>query len=354
MQEEKIDRLTEQVKNFLSRESNVSKKINELEERVSKMNYSILENDIDRLSGGEFEESFENFIRKGISGDFITKSSLSGKNNEAGALISPTLSNRIISSINEKSPMRQLASVERISSRALDIIIEDGDFASGWVGEDEARRDTDAPALVKKTITAYEIFAQPKATQSLINDSEINVENWLVERLVDSFVKLENEAFINGDGNNKPSGILQDNKVKTVNGGNAVTIELLLELINSIDEGYLTNAHFLMNRGTLSAIQSLKDNTGRFIWQQSLTDPLKQTIFGVPVVISSNMPDVAEDNLAIAIGDFKSAYKIVDRSGIDLLRDPYTEKPFVRFYAVKRVGGGVVNPEAIKFAKFTA
>ena len=108
-----------------------------------------------------------------------------------------------------------------------------------------------------------------------------------------------------------------------------------------------------MNRGTLSAIQSLQDKTGRFIWQQSLTDPLQQSIFGIPIVISSHMPEIKADSLSIAIGDFKSAYKIVDRSGINLLRDPYTDKPFVRFYAVKRVGGDVVNPEAIKFAKFS-
>jgi HK97 family phage major capsid protein len=125
-------------------------------------------------------------------------------------------------------------------------------------------------------------------------------------------------------------------------------------LISELEEGYLSNASFLMNRKTLSSIQGLKDNTGRFIWQQSLSDPLKQTIFGVPVVISSHMPDIEDNALAIAIGDFNSGYKIVDRANITLVRDPYTEKPYVKFYAVKRVGGDVINPEAIKFAKFSS
>ena len=108
-----------------------------------------------------------------------------------------------------------------------------------------------------------------------------------------------------------------------------------------------------MNRKTLSIIQGLTDDAGRFIWQQSLSDPLKQTIFGVPVEISSHMPDIGAEQLAIALGDFASGYKIVDRSGINLMRDPYTDKPFVKFYSVKRVGGDVVNPDALKFAKFS-
>ena len=250
--------------------------------------------------------------------------------------------------------MRQIASVETISTRALDVIIDSGAFAAGWVGEEEARGDTATPALIKKTIHVHEIFAQPKATQSLINDSEINVEQWLLDRLSDSFVKLENEAFISGDGNDKPKGLLLNDQVEQIELGKNVTADSLLKLINSLDEGYLANASFLMNRNTLSAIQSLKDQTGRFIWQQSLTDALQQSIFGIPVVISSNMPDIEPNKVAIAIGDFKCAYKIVDRSGINLLRDPYTEKPFIRFYAVKRVGGDIVNPKAIKFARFTA
>jgi HK97 family phage major capsid protein len=187
----------------------------------------------------------------------------------------------------------------------------------------------------------------------LIDDSEIKIENWLSERIVDSFVKLENEAFITGDGTNKPNGFLVNGKIKQIDGGNSVSPDKLLYLMNNLDEGYLANASFVMNRKTLSSIQGLKDKEGRFIWTQSLADPLKQTIFGILVYVSSHMPDVAKDKLSIALGDFKSAYKIVDRAEINLMRDPYTEKPFVKFYAVKRVGGDVVNPSAIKLAKFS-
>ena len=352
MQENPIQQISVNVQKFLARESKTSEKINQIESKLNKMNSYFVNTPIDAATDHAEKSVMNNFVRKGITSDLQTKS-FSGKVEEAGILITPTLSKNIISAINAKSPMRQLASVEKISTRSLDIIIEDGKFSSGWVGEVSPRDETETPALVKKTIHLHETFAQPKATQSLLDDAENSIEHWLKERLVDSFVKLENEAFINGNGEDKPHGLLTNEHVERINVGEVVTADILIKLINSVNEGYLSNASFLMNRNTLSAIQSIQDQTGRFIWQQSLTDSMQQNIFGIPVIISSNMPDIGNDALSIAVGDFKSAYKIVDRSGIQMLRDPYTEKPFIRFYAVKRVGGDVVNPEAIKFAKFS-
>lgn len=136
----------------------------------------------------------------------------------------------------------------------------------GFAAEAGARNATDTPNLRKKTIHIHEIYAQPKATQNIIDDSEIDIENWLVERLADSFVKLENQTFISGDGDNKPFGLLtNDHQVEKVNVDNAITSDILLALINSLEKGYLGNASFLMNRKTLSLIQGLKDETGRFI-----------------------------------------------------------------------------------------
>lgn len=142
-------------------------------------------------------------------------------------------------------------------------------------------------------------------------------------------------------------------KIEKLDAGKNVTPEMLIDLINSMDEEYLANATFLMNRTTLSEIQKLRDGNGRFIWQQSLSESFGQTIFGIPIVCCSNMPSIKQNACAIAIGDFKAAYKIVDRMNINIMRDPYTEKPFVKFYAVKRVGGDVINQAAIKLAKFT-
>ena len=348
----KIDEISLDIKSFLGRSAKSDQKIIEIEGKINKMQNYFLRPETENNINSEEKSAFNSFIRKGIKSDFVTKS-FNGGADDGGVLITSSLSQQIIAGINASSPMRQLSSVESISTRSLDIVVEDGAFASGWVTEAGTRSDTDTPHLRKKTIHAHEIYAQPKATQSIIDDSEINIENWLVSRLTDSFVKLENEAFILGDGNNKPFGLLTNTDISRIDIGTTVEAEMLLNLINSLEEGYLANASFLMNRKTLSAIQALTDKTGRFIWQQSLSDPLKQTIFGVPVVITSYMPDVAKDSLSIAIGDFKSAYKIVDRSNINLVRDPYTDKPYIKFYAVKRVGGDVINPDAVKFAKFS-
>ncbi len=352
MQENKINEMASDIKNFMSRESKKSIKINKLEEKINKMQNYMSRPEMMNMDNTEEQSSFSDYIRKGVQGNLTTKS-LSGGEEEAGVVITPTLSKQIISMVNQRSVMRQIVSVEKISTRSLDIIYEDGNFAAGWVAEAAGRDVTDTPKLKKKSIHTHEIYAQPKATQSLIDDTEINIENWLGERVADSFIKLENEAFVSGDGANKPNGFLLNAKIEKIETGNAVNVEMLLKLINSLDEGYLSNASFIMNRKTLSSIQGLKDEGGRFIWNQSLANPLQQTIFGIPVVISSHMPDVEADKLAIALGDFKSAYKVVDRTGINLMRDPYTEKPFVKFYAVKRVGGDVINPSAVKLAKFT-
>ena len=353
MQENQIEEISGNVKKFLAKESEVTKKITQIENKVSKMQNYFSRPDTFSDDSALEVKSFNDYLRRGVEGDLITKK-LSGDVGEAGVALVPTLSKQVINKINAISPMRQLASIESISTRALDILIEDDAFASGWVAEAGVRDVSDSAKLVKKTINAHELYAQPKATQSIMDDAEINLDSWLVERLVDSFIKKENEAFITGDGNNKPHGLLRNQNIAQIDVRATVDPEMFLELISALDEAHLSNASFLMNRKTLSAVQSLKDQTGRFIWQQSLSGPLKQTIFGIPVVVCSHMPDVAEDSLSVAFGDFRAAYKVVDRSGISLVRDPYTDKPFIKFYAVKRVGGDVVNPVALKFAKFAA
>ncbi len=350
---QKLEQIADNVQTILDSEVKKISNIKELEIKFNNLQNAIASPLNSCFENSEERKAFSDYLRNGRMSDFITKS-LSTDAGEAGVAVVSDLNIKIISEVNARSVIRQLASIETISTNALDLIIEDGRFNSGWVGEADERAVTDTPKLIKKTISVHELYAQPKATQKLIDDAAIDINSWLVERLVDSFIKAENEAFIIGDGDKKPFGILTNADVKKVDTGAVVTAEILLELINELDEEYIANASFLMNRSTLASIQSLKDETGRFIWQQSLSEPLKQTIFGIPVFCSSYMPNVGENNLAIAIGDFKTAYKIVDRANIGVMRDPYTEKPFVKFYAVKRVGGDVVMPSALKFAKFSA
>jgi len=334
LQHKQIEAIADNVQTVLNNELQSISKYKELENKFNNLQNAIFNPFTIPDCNPEEEKAFGDYLRKGIVSEFVTKS-LSTTTGEAGVVIVNNL-------------------IETISTSALDFIIEDGKFISGWIGEAEAREVTETPKLKKKTIAVHELYAQPKATQKLIDDSAIDINSWLAERLADSFIKAENEAFITGDGDKKPFGILTNEDITRIDTGNAVTPDILLKLINALDEEHIANASFLMNRSTLASIQGLKDENGRFIWQQSLSEPLKQTIFGIPVFCSAHMPNVGENKLAIVIGDFKAAYKIVDRAGIGIMRDPYTDKPFIKFYAVKRVGGDVIVPSALKFAKFSS
>ena len=170
--------------------------------------------------------------------------------------------------------MRQIASVEKILIRLLDIIYEKGDFVADWVAESIKRADTAIPKLKRKSINAHEIYAQPKATQSLIDNAEVNIKNWLAERVANRFIKLGNEAFFAGGGANKPNDFLLDAKTQEIKSGNTAIVEMLIKLINSLDDVYVANASFIMNRKSLYLIQGLKDENGRLIWNQSLANPL--------------------------------------------------------------------------------
>lgn len=348
----RIDNINEQVEGFIGRQQKSANKINQLEQNIKELHNCLASSEMEYVPEIETRSTFSEFIRKGSDGDLTVKS-LNNAEEVGGVLLVPKLYQRIISEITACSPMRQLASIETISTNALDVISEDGNFSGGWVSDTEERPETETPKLNRQRIFVHELYAQPKASQALLNDAAIQVESWLAERLRDCFVRAENEAFINGDGNKKPKGILSyAEEIDILKVEKDITASVLLDLISSLAEEHLANATFLMNRTTLAAIQKLTDNDGRFIWQPSLSDSFKHTIFGIPVMVCANMPSIAEDALAIALGDFRTGYKIVDRSQISLMRDPYTDKPFIKFYAVKRVGGDVVNPNAIKLARF--
>lgn len=343
----------EQIKNINNNFEEITGKINVLEKKLDNTEQLFTRPEYFSSHDMEYKEAFNDYLRQGLESDLLKKS-LTTDPQEAGAVIVPALHSSIISAVATRSPMRQIASIETISTNALDVIIEDGQFTCGWIGEAEERDPTNTPKLKQKRIAVAEVYAQPMASQKLIDDANINIENWLVERLSDSFVRAENNAFILGDGDKKPKGFLLDKDIKIIDAGTDLNTEMLLHFIATLEEEYLAGATFLMNRQTLTHIQGLKDNTGRFIWQPALSDSLKQTIFGIPVLCASDMPDIADTARAIALGDFRAGYKIVDRSNISIMRDPYTNKPFVKFYAVKRVGGDVVNPDAIKIAQFKA
>ena len=300
------------------------------------------------------KSQMSNYLRKGELTMELKNNYLASNNGGAG-LIVPSISNKIIADINLLSPMRKIASVESISSNELEVFSEDGQFEAGWVSEEAERKTTTTPKLKQQKITLHELYATPMATQRLLEDAAIDIERWIEERLVDAFIRLENDVFINGNGENKPTGILQNQGIKTVNtqDGQKICVQDILNLLNQLPECYFANAAFLMNRATLAYIQTLQDENGRFIWQPAYVESQPQTLFGIPVYCCGQMPTIQQGGKVIALADFKNAYKIVDRNGILIMRDHYTSPPFIKFYATKRVGADVVNTNAIKILTCT-
>jgi HK97 family phage major capsid protein len=308
-------------------------------------------------SSRQHKSAFLNYIRKGVESDLlnIEKKALSiAVDADGGFLVPQEISKKVIKLAQEISPMRQLASVEEISTDSLDIIEDFNLATASWSAtESAAVVETATPQIGRKTILVNELYAQPKATQRLIDDNQFNAESWLIEKLAEIFAKTENSTFVNGDGVGKPKGFLTYTDIGTINSGvsAAVTADSVVRLVYSLKEDYMANATFLMNRQTVQQVRLLKDTTNNYIWNPSFVSGKDDTLFGIPVKQAVDMPIPAANANAIALADFKKAYQIVDRFGIRILRDPYTEKPFVKFYATKRVGGDVVCKDAIKFLK---
>ncbi|MFI4983865.1 MAG: phage major capsid protein [Rickettsiales bacterium] len=310
----------------------------------------------------EHKKAFCAYLRKGIDTNLtsIEKKALSVANDaDGGFLVTSVMSERIGKRVGEFSPLRQIASVTEISSDALEII-EDKDAAfAGWTLETEVREETTSPTLAKKVIQVHELYAQPKATQKLMDDASIDIEGWLSEKIVDVFSQKENAAFVSGNGVGKPKGILSysDIEIEQIPSGEngSVTAEGIFNLFYSLRENYAVKGKFLMSRSAVQAVRMLKDTSnGKYLWQPGLTVGTPDTLLGAEVVVCPDMPLVSSGALAIAFGDFKAAYQIVDRQGVRILRDPFTEKPFVKFYTTKRVGGDVINFDAIKLLKLSA
>ncbi len=315
---------------------------------------------------GEYKKAFTTYLRKGMDAgleNLESKALSVGSDADGGYTVTPQMSENIVKAINEFSPMRQLANIETISTDSLEVIQDYDEAAAGWTTETGAVSDTNTPQIAKSTISAHELYAQPKATQKLVDDSAVDIELWLSGKVSEVFTRLENKSFIDGDGSGQPKGILDYaagtnwGEIEQIDSGTdgAVTADSLIQLYYSLQEDYAARATFLMNRSVVQAARLLKEaTTDQYLWQPGLAAGADDTLLGVPVRQATDMPVAATDSLSVAIADFSRAYTIVDRIGIRTLRDPFTDKPFVKFYTTKRVGGAVTNFEAIKLLKLAA
>jgi HK97 family phage major capsid protein len=317
-----------------------------------------------------YKSAFQTYMRKGdqaLSSDEIKALSV-GTDPDGGYVVNPDLSGRIVMKVFETSPMRAYASVQVISTDALEGLFDLNEASSGWVGETDSRTETNTPQLGKWRIPTHELYAKPTATQKLLDDAEINMEAWLAGKVAEKFARDEATAFVTGSGIGRPRGFLTYASGTTlpgtierfdtgVNGAFAAAPnggDVLINALYGLKAQYRANATWFMNRATTTLTRKLKDTDGAYVWSPGIAAGQPATLLGYPVASFEDMPDPATDSLSIAVGDMREAYQIVDRIGIRTLRDPFSSKPYVEFYTTKRVGGDVVNFEAIKLIEFTA
>lgn len=301
-------------------------------------------------------KSMMEYMRKGIVPE--TKALSTDSDPDGGYMIPEQMESTIIARIRDFSPVRQVASKSTISTgNALKIPREgNADFEAGWVGERESRPVTGTADLEMVRITLHEMYAQPSATQQLIDDPAFNFEGYINQRIADLMSRKEGYAFINGDGVNQPEGLLISSQVGVFT--DTLDFDALIGIQAELRQQFAINASFMLNRKTLAYIRTLKDKNDQYLWQPSTQIDKPNTILGDNYILADDMPDATSSGVLVTgatpilYGDF-SAYRIVDKQGIRTLRDPYTAKPNVLFYTTKQVGGMVINDQAIKKLKLS-
>ncbi|WP_244577885.1 phage major capsid protein [Hoeflea halophila] len=317
-------------------------------------------------------QAFDAYVRRGDEAGLRQaelKAMSAGSDPDGGYLVPDELDSEIGRRLSELSPIRSIATVRQVSGAVLKKPFALDGMATGWVGETDARPQTAAPQLAELQFPTMELYAMPAATASLIEDGALDIEGWIASEVEAAFAEQEGAAIVTGDGVNKPRGFLDypsvdDDSWSWGNLGHIATgsagafgadpSDRLVELIYALKAGHRQNGRFVMNRKTQSQIRKFKDADGNYLWVPPAGVGQAASLMGFPVVEAEDMPDVAADALAIAFGDFRRGYLVVDRTGVRVLRDPYSAKPYVLFYTTKRVGGGVQNFEAIKLLKFAA
>lgn len=318
------------------------------------------------------EKAMEIFLRKGEDmkhfSDEEYKALSTDSDPDGGYRVAAATEAQMMTYLFETSPMRTYASQANISGNEWIAILDNDEAGSGWVGEKESRPETTTPQFAQKKIVANELYAEPRATQRMVDDAAFNLEGWLTGKVADKFARMENSAFINGDGVEKPRGILtysdgvvgpgvaSQELIEQISTGDAtnLTTDAFFDMEAAVKGPYLMGANWFLNRKTVGAVRKLVDGQGNYIWDPGFNGKTGPSILGYNYARFEDMPAVGADALPIAFGNMKLAYQIVDRMGIRVLRDPYTAKPFVKYYTTKRVGGDVVNFEALKLMKVEA
>lgn len=322
-----------------------------------------------RADGTGEAAAFEAFVRTGATIETKAFTGVSG--DQGGYAVPREIDAAIDTTLASISPIRAIASVVKVGSAGYRKLVTTGGTPSGWAAETDARPGTATPTFVEIAPPTGELYANPSASQAMLDDAQFDVERWLADEIAAEFAKAEGAAFVNGSGTNRPRGFLQQPVAATGDatrafgtlqylpsgaagdfGANAA--DRLIDLVQAVRAPYRQGATFVMNAATAARIRKFKTSEGQFLWQASLAAGQPATLLGYPVVEAEDMPDIAANSLSIAFGNFRAGYLIAERTETQILRDPYSNKPFVTFYATKRVGGCVSNSHAIKLMKFAA
>ena len=323
----------------------------------------------DAVASPELKGFVDGYLRHGQTGEL--KSLTQGVAADGGYAVPREIDAAIAAQLKKLSPIRAIAQVVQVGSSGYRKLISLGGTASGWVSETAARPETAASKFAEVAPPFGELYANPSASQAMLDDAAFDLEAWLAQEISAEFARAEGAAFVSGTGTNQPAGLLSA-PVSTANdgarsygtlqylvSGNATGFDAtpeakLIDLVQSLKAGHRQGAVFVMNAATLGRVRKFKAADGSFIWQPGIMDGMPARLLGYPVIEAEDMPDVAGNAFPIAFGNFANGYLIAERTATRILRDPYTNKPYVNFYATKRVGGQVLDSDAIKLLKISA
>ncbi len=322
-------------------------------------------------AASEHKGAFDSYMRHGETQNLrrLEEKALSvGSDADGGYLVPEEVEAGVMRALRETSPIRAISGVRQVSANTYKKPFAITGAATGWVAETGTRAQTSTPTLAELAFPTMELYAMPAATQTLLDDSAVNIDEWVAEEVRIAFAEQENTAFVTGDGSNKPKGFLSYTTIDEaswawdkigylttgVSGGFAASdpADKLIDLVYTLKSAYRTNAHWVMSRSTQGEIRKIKDGEGNYIWRPSDQAGQGATLMAFPIAETEDMPEIAADSFSIAFGDFGRGYLVVDRLGIRILRDPFSAKPYILFYTTKRVGGGVQDFNAIKLLKF--
>ena len=314
-------------------------------------------------SGDEYKDAFSAYVKRGEE-----KALSIGSNPDGGYLVPVETETEILTRLRAISPIRGIAGVRQVSTSLYRKPVALSGPAVGWVAETAARPQTASQTIDELSFPTAELYAMPAATSAFLDDAAVDVGQWIADEVNAAFAEQETTAFVSGDGVNKPKGFLAETQVAEsawawdkigylatgVSGAFPASDEsdVLIDLVYALKAGYRQNASWVMNRKSQAAIRKLKDADGNYLWQPAIAPGGKATLMGFELVEAEDMPDIGAGTTPIAFGDFRRGYLIVDRQGVNVLRDPFSAKPYVLFYTTKRVGGGVQDFDAIKLLKF--